>query len=236
MSSPLDQVLARFALTQSLPEVLPADPFPTFVEWYTHATSNKIQPNPNAMTLCTVDPDGRPSSRIVLCRNIDAARGVIHFYTNYTSRKSMAMQAHPHVSLQFHWDTLDRQVRIEGIATRASKEQSDAYFAARPWESRLGAWSSDQSQPITGRQALVDKVRQAIERLNLDPAEILARGNAVHIPRPPHWGGWNITAERVELWLGGTGRVHDRAVWIRAISISGETCSTTEWACTRLQP
>ncbi|MBU6413875.1 MAG: pyridoxamine 5'-phosphate oxidase [Planctomycetes bacterium] len=236
MSSPLDQVLSRFALTQSLPEELPVDPFPTFVEWYTHAVTHKIQPNPNAMTLCTVDPDGGPSSRIVLCRNIDAARGVIHFYTNYTSRKSKAMLAHPRVSLQFHWDTLDRQVRIEGLSQQASAAQSDAYFAARPWESRLGAWSSDQSQPITGRQALIDKVRWAIEHLKLDPAEIIAKGNAVHIPRPPHWGGWNITAERVELWLGGTGRVHDRAVWTRAIVQTGETVHWTEWARTRLQP
>lgn len=236
MSSPLDHVLARFALTQSLPELLPSDPFPTFVEWYTHAVNNKIQPNPNAMTLCTVDPDGRPSSRIVLCRNIDAVKGIIHFYTNYNSRKSMAMLAHPHVSLQFHWDTLDRQVRIEGIAAQASKEQSDAYFAARPWESRLGAWSSDQSLPITGRQELVDKVRQAIERLKLDPAEILAKGNAIHIPRPPHWGGWNVIVQRVELWLGGTGRVHDRAVWTRATCGDEASLQCTEWVSTRLQP
>jgi pyridoxamine 5'-phosphate oxidase len=235
-SSPLETVLARFTLTQSLPEILPLDPFPTFVEWYTHATTHKIQPNPNAMTLCTIDPDGRPSSRIVLCRNIDSSRGVIHFYTNYTSRKSQAMTAHPHVSLQFHWDTLDRQVRIEGRAIMASKEQSDAYFAARPWESRLGAWSSDQSKPITGRQALLDKVRQAIEHLKLDPAEIIAKGNAVHIPRPPHWGGWNVIAERMELWLGGTGRVHDRAVWTRAVHVNGTDFAASEWASTRLQP
>jgi pyridoxamine 5'-phosphate oxidase len=119
---------------------------------------------------------------------------------------------------------------------QAPAAQSDAYFAGRPWESRLGAWSSDQSRPITGRQALVDKVRAAIEHLKLDPAEILAKGNAIHIPRPPHWGGWNVTAERVELWLGGTGRVHDRAVWTRAVCQRGDECDATEWAFTRLQP
>lgn len=236
MPSPLDQVLSRFTLTHSLPEELPPSPFPTFVEWYTHAISYKIQPNPNAMTLCTIDPDGRPSSRIVLCRNIDAAQGIIHFYTNYTSRKSVAMLAHPHVSLQFHWDTLDRQVRIEGRAVQASAAQSDAYFASRPWESRLGAWSSDQSRPITGRQALIDKVCHAIEHLKLDPAEILAKGNAIHIPRPPHWGGWNVIADRMELWLGGTGRIHDRAVWTRATCGEPDSLTCTEWVSTRLQP
>jgi pyridoxamine 5'-phosphate oxidase len=224
-----------------LPEPLPPDPFPLLIAWFDRAVKGRIQPNPNAMTLATVDPDGLPSSRIVLCRGIDPAAGTLTFFTNYRGRKGRALAAHPHASLHFHWDPFDAQARIEGPVERTSDAESDAYFAARAWQSRLSAWTSDQSEPIESRAELLNKLRSTVERLGLRPRDLLERGNAAAIPRPPHWGGFRVTAHRVELWLGGVGRLHERAEWTRSLGRDTSAGSASggprpSWHATRLQP
>ncbi|MEM1184822.1 MAG: pyridoxamine 5'-phosphate oxidase [Planctomycetota bacterium] len=213
-----------------LPDPLPAEPFTLFRAWFDGALDAKRQPNPNAMTLATVDADGRPSARIVLCKGIDEATGSVVFYTNYQSRKGRALDANPYATLVFHWDYADRQVRIEGRVEKATAHESDAYFQSRRWESRLGAWASEQSEPIASREDLLAQVTEKALDLELDMSAIVdGGGEGLEIPRPAHWGGYRVVAERVELWCGGTGRVHDRAEWRRA-SESGP------WATTRLQP
>lgn len=213
---------------QHLPEPLPAEPFTLVASWLDEATRLKVAPNPNAFTLATIDPDGRPAARILLCKGLDPRAGWIEFFTNYTGRKGLALGANPRAAACFFWDTLDRQVRIEGTVARCPEARSDEYFASRPWESRIGAWSSDQSRPIQSRAAMAAKVDQTMRRFGIDPANPPKPGAEPAIPRPPHWGGFRLTADRVELWVSGIGRVHDRAVWARD--------GRGEWSATRLQP
>jgi pyridoxamine 5'-phosphate oxidase len=218
-----------------LPEPLPADPFSIFNAWFDQAVADRRQPNPNAFTLATVDPDGRPSARIVLCKAVDPAAGAISFFTNYTSRKSDALAANPLAAAVFHWDFHDRQARLEGPVTRLGDADNDAYFASRPWQSRIGSWASNQSKPIASRAALLEQVAAAMKRFGLDPANPPSDRDEARIPRPAHWGGWSLQAARVELWVGGLGRVHDRAAWVRSAPAAPGRI-TAPWSSTRLQP
>ncbi len=225
---------------EALPEPLPHDPFPLFVAWFeqaTRGTAAACLPNPNAMSLATIDADGRPSNRIVLCKGIDAGLGSIAFYTNYEGRKGQALRSNPRCAVCFHWDPVDLQVRMEGAAQRTTGAESDAYFASRPWLSQIGAWSSDQSRTVESREALEARITAMLERFGLDPANPPARDARVEIPRPAHWGGFRIVADRVELWVGAKGRLHDRAVWQRTIA-SGDSgwAGIEPWRGTRLQP
>lgn len=227
------------SIDQSLPDPLPPDPFPLFQCWFDEAHTRKVQPNPNAMSLATVDADGTPSSRIVLCKAIDPAQGSITFYTSYKGRKGRALDANPRAGVCFHWDALDRQVRMEGPVTRAPAADSDAYFKTRPLESQLGAWASDQSEPIASREALFEKAAIAMAKFCADPN--LNPGEIPEIPRPPHWGGFRIWPTRVELWVGGAYRLHDRAAWIRRlvpreIDAAPGYAPAEAWRATRLQP
>ncbi|MEN0019256.1 MAG: pyridoxamine 5'-phosphate oxidase [Planctomycetota bacterium] len=221
-----DSFLDTFSPHNTLPEDLPADPFPLFQRWFDEARESGDQPNPNAMTLATVDADGTPSARIVLCKAIEADAGVVRFFTNYAGRKGRSLDNEPRAAVVFHWDHPDRQVRMEGRVTKSSAEVSDAYYASRAWESRLGAWASRQSEPLTSREQLLEQVVEAVSQLDVDIAGLM-NGQEVDLPRPPHWGGFDLRAEAVELWLGGPGRVHDRARWER----TGDG-----WSSTRLQP
>lgn len=176
------------------------DPVAEFNRWLDTAARETGLPNPNAMTLATVDPDGRPSARIVLLKHLDAAGAV--FYSNYASRKGRALEAHPRAALVFHWDVLDRQIRIEGPVSKVTAAESDAYFASRPRESRLGAWASDQSRPLSNRALLLARV-----------ATHAARFAGRDVPRPAHWGGYRMALERLEFWQGHRHRIHDRIVY-----------------------
>src|SRR6187549_1064594 len=153
-------------------------------------------PEPNAMTLATVGADGRPSTRIVLIKGYDA-RGIV-WYTNYESRKGRELAAHPVAALQFHWVELERVVRIEGPVEKTTAEESDAYYATRPLDSRIGAWASPQSQVIASRAALVANAARYGAQFMLRP------------PRPPHWGGYRLLPESWEFWQGRKSRLHDR--------------------------
>jgi pyridoxamine 5'-phosphate oxidase len=237
-----DQSDAAAVRSERLPEPLPNDPLPLFQSWFEDAAARRLQPNPNAMTLATIDPDGRPSARIVLCKGIDAAAGVVVFYTNYSGRKGLALSANPIAALVMHWDHIDRQVRIEGPVVKSPPEESDAYFASRPWASRIGAWASDQSRPVTGRTEMHQRVDDVMRRFGLDPASPPAGGATVNIPRPPHWGGFRVFMDRVELWTSGAGRVHDRGLWQRRLQPDGPHLwrpaegQEGAWRATRLQP
>ena len=172
-----------------------ADPLAQFRHWFAQALSAQL-PEPNAMTLATVGPGGRPSTRIVLVKGLDE-RGLV-WYTNYQSRKGRELAADPWGALQFHWVELERVVRIEGRVDRVSDAESDAYFASRPLESRIGAWASPQSEVIASRAVLVANAAKVSARYLLDP------------PRPPHWGGFRLEPDCWEFWQGRPSRLHDR--------------------------
>tara|TARA_R110002094_G_scaffold7654_2_gene16996 strand:+ start:399 stop:1097 length:699 start_codon:yes stop_codon:yes gene_type:complete len=220
---------------ERLPDTLPDSPFPIFKSWFDQAWDERITPNTNAMTISTLHEDGFPDSRIVLCKEIEPDAGNIVFYTNYNGAKGQQLAKFPFASVVFHWDQYERQVRIRGRVTHATEAESDRYFASRRLESRLGAWISDQSQPIESRQALLDKAAEVIAGLGLDTAALM-NGEDVVVPRPPHWGGFRIHAQSVELWAGGVGRVHDRARWNRELVKSGDGYACGPWSSTRLQP
>jgi pyridoxamine 5'-phosphate oxidase len=172
-----------------------ADPLAQFRAWFDQALTAEL-PEPNAMTLATVGPGGRPSTRVVLIKGFDA-RGLV-WYTNYDSRKGQELAAHPWAALQFHWVELERVVRIEGRVEKIDAAESDAYYASRPLDSRLGAWASPQSQVIPSRSVLVTAAAQAAARYLLQP------------PRPPHWGGYRLQPDYWEFWQGRKSRLHDR--------------------------
>src|SRR3954464_6719739 len=157
------------------------DPLRQFATWMDEAFAAKV-PEPNAMTLATVGDGGRPSTRIVLIKGFDE-RGIVWF-TNYDSRKGQELAGNPYAALQFHWVELERVVRIEGSVEKTSAEESDAYFATRPLDSRIGAWASPQSQVIGSRALLVATAAKAAATYALTP------------PRPPHWGGYRLQPDR----------------------------------------
>ncbi len=172
-----------------------ADPLKQFEVWLQQALDAKL-PEPNAMTLATVGADGRPSTRIVLIKGMDQ-RGIV-WYTNYDSRKGRELAVHPQAALQFHWVELERVVRIEGRVERVEPELSDAYYASRPLDSRIGAWASPQSQVIESRTLLVTQAAKFGLKFALNP------------PRPPHWGGYRLQPDTWEFWQGRKSRLHDR--------------------------
>lgn len=226
-SRPLDTEAHRWVA-----DPLPESPLPALREWLDEATSRAVQPNPNAMTLATVDPDGRPSARIVLCKAIDVERGFIVFYTNRGSRKGRALAANPRAALILHWDDLDRQIRIEGPVVRSPDEESDHYFATRSTLSRLSAWASAQSEPVASREEMDRKMLEAAKRLGVP----IDAPDDARIPRPPQWGGYRVWCEAVELWIGRSGRFHDRARWTRDLTRSDDGFSAGPWTARRLQP
>jgi pyridoxamine 5'-phosphate oxidase len=172
-----------------------ADPLVQFRQWLQEAIAAEL-PEPNAMTLATVDANLRPSTRVVLIKGLDE-RGIV-WYTNYESRKGQELAGNPYAALQFHWVELERVVRVEGRVEKVSGEESDAYYASRPLDSRIGAWASPQSQVIAGRSVLVANAARYGAQFLLQP------------PRPPHWGGYRLRPDRWEFWQGRKSRLHDR--------------------------
>jgi pyridoxamine 5'-phosphate oxidase len=220
--------------TEVLPDVLPGDPLAIAARWMEEAWKRRLQPNPNAMVLAT-ERDGRPSARVVLCKDIVPEPGYVVFYTNYLSRKGRELSGNPRAAAVIHWDPLHRQIRIEGHTSPAPASDSDAYFASRAVQSRIGAWASAQSEPVGSRTALLDSVAAAASRFGITDPE--NPGSEVEVPRPPHWGGYRLWVDAVELWVEGAARIHDRARWTRSLKVLGEgRFETGTWTATRLQP
>jgi pyridoxamine 5'-phosphate oxidase len=214
--------------TESLADPLPANPLEVLGEWLAEAQADAAQPNPHAMVLATVDARGQPSARVVLCKEIDPVGASIVFHTNYLSRKGRELSQNPRAALVFHWDHRHRQARVEGVVERLSDAENDAYFRTRPWQSRLGAWASAQSEPIESRAALKLAIAAAALRFRIAPS-----GLSVEIPRPAHWGGFRLKVEAIELWVEGDFRIHDRARWTRPGAAGAPGAG---WTVTRLQP
>jgi pyridoxamine 5'-phosphate oxidase len=211
---------------------LPGNPLPRLREWFDEALSNRGIFLPDAMTLATVEPDGRPMARVVLCKELNAEHGWLTFYTNQRSRKARALEHTPFASAVFHWYLLTRQARVDGPVTVAPEEEADAYFATRPPDAQLSAWASDQSEPLDSRERLLRRMEEMAQRFGVS----LDDPRPAQIPRPKNWGGYRIWAERVELWVGRTGRLHDRVEWTRELRRDGERYIGGSWKTQRLQP
>ena len=190
------------------------DPIRQFQIWLNEAIDAKI-PLAEAMTLATATPDGKPSARMVLLKQVDQDGFV--FFTNYRSAKARQLDANPYASLVFYWNQLERQVRVEGSVARVSDQESRDYFQTRPRESQIGAWASDQSEVISSRDTLELRA-QELESLYCDR----------DIDCPEHWGGYRLRPERIEFWKGRVGRLHDRILYRRE--------SSDVWTISRLAP
>jgi pyridoxamine 5'-phosphate oxidase len=209
----------------SLPATLPADPMPLFEEWFARARDESGLRNPDSMVIATATPDGQPSARVVLLKRLVVDPGYVVFYTNYESRKGQEIAANPRVAAAIHWDAQGRQVRLEGRVVRSPGSESDEYFASRALDSRIGAWASLQSQPLASRAELMKRVAAKAARFG------------TQVPRPPHWGGYRLWPEAVELWNEGAFRVHDRARWTRSLAADGDSgFAAGPWSATRLYP
>ncbi len=191
-----------------------SDPIAQFELWFEEALASKV-PEPNALTLSTVSEDGRPSGRIVLLKGVE--KGKFIFYSNYQSQKGKELEQNPACSLTFFWAELERQVRIEGIASRADANSSEKYFQSRPRESQVGAWASPQSAVISNREILEERVKKIQEKFK----------GAAQLPKPNQWGGYEVDPLKIEFWQGRPNRLHDRIVFTKVDGV---------WQIHRLAP
>jgi len=221
-----------------LPDPLPAEPMALASAWLATAIASRQQPNPDAMVLATATASGQPSARIVLCKDFDVELGRVSFVTNYDSRKGQDLAENSRAALVFHWDHAHRQVRVDGVVLKAPAAESDAYFASRNWQRRIGAWASAQSQPLRSRDQLNAAVSAAAKRFGVPEPTLdnISLPVNAHIPRPPFWGGFHVWADSVELWVEGAARIHERARWTRSLTTAGDGLRAGPWSATRLQP
>ena len=192
------------------------DPNPViqFQKWFDQACSAQL-PEPNAMTIATVNSEGKPSARMVLLKDYDQ-KGFV-FYTNYNSQKGQELTANPYAAIVFWWAQLERQVRITGSVEKISACESDQYFQSRPFNSRLGAWTSNQSEIISSREVLEQRLQ-----------ELQVKYQDLDVPRPPHWGGFRVIPAEIEFWQGRSSRLHDRLLYT--------LCDDGSWKIQRLSP
>ncbi len=191
------------------------DPIDKFTHWLNEAKSNKAIIEPTAMTVATATAAGKPSARILLLKSHDK-RGFV-FFTNLESRKSDEIKANPFAALCFYWMALDKQIRIEGKIEPASDAEADAYFASRHRESRIGAWSSKQSRPLSSREELMQAVSENTKKFE-----------GQDVPRPPFWSGWRVVPEVIEFWQQNDFRLHDREIYTRIFTSTSEAWKTSK--------
>ena len=196
---------------------LPKNPFDAFENWLREAQDNVMIIEANAMVLSTQGPDSSITTRTVLLKDI--SHGGFTFYSNYSSRKGHAIEMNPQVSLLFPWYVMERQVSISGLAEKTTREETEAYFATRPWSSQIGAWASHQSAPLLSREELEQRFQGAAQKW--------PEGSTV--PCPPHWGGYRVTPLHIEFWQGRYSRLHDRLRYERSNS-------TADWELGRYYP
>lgn len=193
-------------------EQISSDPIEQLRQWLDDAAQAGVS-EPNAMCLCTAQ-NGQPSARMVLLRRLDAA-GLV-FYTSYFSRKGRELDENPRAAVLFYWPQLERQARVEGVAGKLAEDESDEYFASRPRGHQIGAWASEQSEPVENRDLLDQRMRDYEERFADED-----------VPRPHSWGGYVLAPERIEFWQGRPNRMHDRIEFVR---------QQGAWVMRRLQP
>jgi pyridoxamine 5'-phosphate oxidase len=213
MSKDLAHIRRDYSREELSEEHVDKDPFVQFGRWMDEAIAAEV-PEPTAMCLSTADTDGRPSSRMVLLKGFDSDGFV--FYTNYNSHKGRELAENPYAAITFFWPELERQIRITGRTSKVSAEESDEYFKSRPYTSRLGAWASDQSQPIESKMIVMTKAAKLAIKY--------ATGN---VPRPEHWGGYRVVPDLIEFWQGRPSRLHDRICY---------ELSDGSWRISRLSP
>ncbi|MBE7442533.1 MAG: pyridoxamine 5'-phosphate oxidase [Flavobacteriales bacterium] len=209
----LNQIRRDFADKPLEEQSVNDNPFLQFSVWFEEAVNAQLL-DPYAMLISTVDEIGLPHSRVVYLRNI-SDEGMV-FYTNYNSQKGKNISASNKIAITFFWVELERQIRIEGTVKKVSEELSDKYFAARPRESQLGAWASNQSETIKNRAELEEKLKQFTEKFK-----------GVDVPRPPHWGGYIVEPTKFEFWQGRPSRLHDRLIYIK---------NNSDWVISRIAP
>lgn len=224
----------------ALPPVPPEDPVRLARAWLADAEAHSGQRHPNALALATVGASGQPSARMVLLKDLSAAHGYAVFHTHYRSRKGVEIGRRAPAAAVLHWDRLGRQLRLEGPAVRCPAEESDAYFATRPWRSRLNAWVSDQSQPLGDPAELARKARRKASEYGLpDPASTAtppAPAEAALV-RPDFWGGYRLWFAAMEFWTEGVDRFHDRVRYERTLApLDEHAFRAGAWRWRRLQP
>jgi len=198
-------------------ETLPSDPFEAFAQWLKDAHENTVIVEANAMVLSTVTADSQINTRTVLLKDI--SDGGFTFFTNYQSRKAHGIALNPNVSLLFPWYAMERQVSISGVAEKVSEQESDDYFATRPWGSQIGSWASAQSSHLASREELEQRFAGAAQKWP----------EGTTVPRPAHWGGYRVTPLHIEFWQGRYSRLHDRLRFER-------TATTGDWELSRYYP
>jgi pyridoxamine 5'-phosphate oxidase len=198
-------------------ETLPENPFEAFAQWLKDAHENPVIVEANAMVLSTVTADSQINTRTVLLKDI--SDGGFTFFTNYQSRKAHGIELNPNVSLLFPWYAMERQVSISGVAEKVSEQESDDYFATRPWGSQIGAWASAQSSHLASREELEQRFAGAAQKWP----------EGTTVPRPAHWGGYRVTPLHIEFWQGRYSRLHDRLRYER-------TATTDDWELSRYYP
>ncbi|MDE0245383.1 MAG: pyridoxal 5'-phosphate synthase [Gammaproteobacteria bacterium] len=215
----------------------PADPLPILREWLDAAAGLTDRPNPHSLVLSTTDSRGRADARVVLLKHYDHGKGYLVFYTNYLSAKGGQLAACPEASALFHWDRLGLQGRVRGPVVMSPASESDAYFATRGWKSQLAAWASDQSMPVSSRRDLETRMNEAASRFGGDGRDWSNSAPTGAVSRPAHWGGYRLWARKVELWMQGSARLHDRISWSRDLDPAGDGgFQAGKWRAQRLQP